>query len=337
MVMRPLLPILLPLLATSCAIFGGLSEEEQKSLEVYRKNADDYFNRASTSNQVQGFYRSLDQIDKGLELVPDDYRLKSRRAWCFLMLGKRDPRFLTDAETAFKDVMPLRSDDDHDPRTLLGYGLTLHRLGLIQRIRAEILEDEVKHQGAGTSDSDDPKARASEHRKKADAYFHNAERQLLKLVAKEDRLTTAYRHLINLKEHQGDRAAVKRYGEAYLERCQRDREYWEKKYQATTVAGYEANVVVPALEDLDRNELQVRDTLSFAYQQDREYKKAIEHLDRMLHMQPNRPIYYYNRGDCYRALAMDAAAKRDFKKFLGTTALPPEHPKVKHAFEFTYR
>jgi hypothetical protein len=34
---------------------------------------------------------------------------------------------------------------------------------------------------------------------------------------------------------------------------------------------------------------------------------------------------------------MDAAAKRDFKKFLGTTALPPEHPKVKRAFEYTYR
>ena len=58
---------------------------------------------------------------------------------------------------------------------------------------------------------------------------------------------------------------------------------------------------------------------------------------RMLEMQPTRPIHYYNRGDSYRRLAMDAAAKRDFKKFLGNTALPPENPKVKSAFAFTYR
>ena len=68
-----------------------------------------------------------------------------------------------------------------------------------------------------------------------------------------------------------------------------------------------------------------------------EYRKAIRHLDRMLEMQPTRPIHYYNRGDSYRRLAMDAAAKRDFKKFLGNTALPPENPKVKSAFAFTYR
>lgn len=338
--MRPS-PTILPLLGmplfASCTIFGGLSEEEQTALEIYRRNAKQYFEEASASDRPAEYYRSLDQIDKGLALVPDDYRLMSQRAMCLLMLGKRDPNLLPEAENAFKSVMALRSDANHDPKTILGYGLTLHRLGYIEKARAEMLEDEIKLRGAGTTASNDPKARASEHRKRAAAYFHSAELQLNKLLEKEDFLALAHKHLMNLKEHQGDRAAAKKHGEDFLEECKKQREHWEAKYKATTVYRYERNVVVPALEDLDRNELAVRDALSFMCQQDRSYPQAIEHLDRMLAMQPNRPIYYYNRGECYRALGKDAAAKRDFKKFLGTTALPPEHPKVKHAFEFTYR
>ncbi len=333
----PLLGISIFALATSCTIFGGLSEEEQARLDIYRKNAKQYFEEASATDQINDYYRSLDQIDKGLAIVPSDYRLRSQRAMCLLMLGKRDPNVLPKAEAEFKDVMAMRSDADHDPKTILGYGLTLHRLGYIERARAEILEDESKLRGAGTSDSNDPKARASEHRKRAQAYFHSAELQLLKLLEKEDFLLLAHRHLMNLKEHQGERAAAKAHGKAFLVECKKQRDHWEKKYATTTVYGYERNVVVPAIEDLNRNELAVRDSLSFMCQQDRDYRQAIEHLDRMLAMQPNRPLYYYNRGDCYRALGEDAAAKRDFKKFLGTTTLPPEHPKVKSAFEFTYR
>jgi len=338
--MRPFLSTLLPLLGTSllsCTIFGGLSEEDQTRLDVYRKNAKQYFEEASASDRAGEYYRSLDQVDKGLAIVPHDYRLKSQRAMCYLMLGNRDPNVLPKAEQAFKDVMAMRTDADHDPKTLLGYGLTLHRLGYIERARAQILEDQIKLRGAGTSDSDDPEARASEHRARAEAYFESAELQLRKLLKKEDFLALAHRHLMNLKEHQGDRAAAKEQGEAFLVECKKQRDHWEKKYQATTVYGYERNVVVPALEDLDRNELEVRDAMAFMCQQDRDYKQAIKHLDRMLEMQPNRPIYYYNRGDCYRALGVDAAAKRDFRKFLGTTALPPEDTKVKHAFEYTYR
>ncbi len=340
--MRPFPPTLLPLLGTtlltaSCAIFGGLSEEDQTRLDIYRKNAKQYFEEASASDRASEYYRSLDQIDKGLAIVPDDYRLKHQRAMCFLMLGKRDPKRLPEAEQAFKDVMAMRTDANHDPKTILGYGLTLHRLGYIERTHAEILEDEIKLGGAGTSDSNDPQARASEHRNRAKAYLHSAELQLLKLLEKEDFVDLAHRHLMNLKELQGDRTAAKKHGAAFLVECRKQRDHWEKKYKATTVFRYERNVVVPALEDLDRNELEVQDALSFMCQQDRNYKQAIKHLDRMLAMQPNRPIYYYNRGDCYRALGEDAAAKRDFKKFLGTTALPPQHPKVKHAFDYTYR
>lgn len=338
--MRPLppLPLLALSLLASCAIFGGLSEEEQARLEIYRKNAQQYFEQASASDQSADYYRSLDQINKGLSIVPDDYRLRSQRAMCLLMLGKhRDPNLLPKAEQAFKEVMAMRSDDDHDPKTILGYGLTLHRLGYIERARAEILEDQIKIRGASTSDSDDPRARADEHRARAMAYFDDAEQQLLKLLKKEDFLILANQHLMNLKEHQGDRAAAKEYGKAFLLECKKQREYWENKYKTTTLYRYERERVIPALQELERNELAVRDTLSFMCQQERNYRQAIEHLDRMLALQPNEPIYYYNRGDCYRALGEDAAAKRDFKKFLGTTALPPEHPKVKHAFEYTYR
>jgi tetratricopeptide (TPR) repeat protein len=336
--MRLFVPALGTLLFTSCTILGGLSEEDQTRLDIYRRNAKQYFEEASATNRPAEYYRSLDQIDKGLAIVPDDYRLKSQRAMCLLMLGKhRDPNLLPEAEKAFKDVMAMRSDADHDPKTILGYGLTLHRLGYIEQTRAEILEDQVKIRGASTSNSNDPKARASEHRARAMAYYKDAELQLLKLLKKEDFLVLAQRHLMNLKEHQGDRAAAKEHGKAFLVECEKQRKHWETKYKTTTVYGYERNVVVPALDDLDRNELAVRDALSFMCQQDREYREAIQHLDRMLAMQPNRPIYYYNRATCYRALGEDAAAKRDFKKFLGTTALAPEHPKVKNAFEYTYR
>ena len=268
--MRPLPPTLLPLLGTSllasCAIFGGLSEEDQTRLDIYRKNARQYFEEASASDRVREYYRSLDQIDKGLTIVPDDYRLQSQRAWCFLMLGKRDPNVLPEAEKAFKDVMAMRTDADHDPKTILGYGLTLHNLGYIERTRAEILEDEITRRGAGSSDSNDPQARAGEHLARATAYFQSAELQLLKLLEKEDFLALAHRHLMNLKELQGDRAAAKEHGEAFLQECKKQRDHWEKKYQATTVYGYERNVVVPALEELDRNELEVQDALSFMCQ-----------------------------------------------------------------------
>ncbi len=234
--MRAALPIILPLLGTSCAIFGHLSEEDKKSLASYRKNADQYYNQASASDRVEDYYRSLNQIDKGLELVPRDYRLKSQRAMCFLMLGKRDPNVLPHAEEAFKDVMRMRSDDNQDPRVLLGYGLTLHRRGYVQLTRAEILEDEIKNRDAG--DSDDPQARASEHRKKANAYFRNAERQLQKLLEKEDFIGLAHQYLMNLKEHQGERAAAKKHGEEFLLESKRQRDIWDKKYKETMVAGF---------------------------------------------------------------------------------------------------
>ena len=104
--MKPFLLTLLPLLGTSllsCTIFGGLSEEDQTRLDVYRKNAKQYFEEASATDRVGEYYRSLDQVDKGLTIVPHDYRLKSQRAMCYLMLGNRDPNILPKAEQAFKE------------------------------------------------------------------------------------------------------------------------------------------------------------------------------------------------------------------------------------------
>jgi tetratricopeptide (TPR) repeat protein len=102
------------LLLFALAGCAGLNEEEEARLDVYRANANDYFDRAD-------YQRSLDQSSKALELVPDDVNMMLLRAHSLLRLGAafENPNLLNDSLAAFEEMRAAVPDDD---RAWLGLG-----------------------------------------------------------------------------------------------------------------------------------------------------------------------------------------------------------------------
>jgi len=335
--MRPLLLLCL------CAACTSLSTDEESMLKSHQRNASHYY-EGGLLNQAMG------QIERGLELDPDDYKLNSLKGAVLLKTSAdsqgTDHKQLDQACELLARIYEFRSPDRHEPHLLFNYALALQKQGRRHLGEAVRLEG----QASRASEPNPLLETAKAERQLATENLGKARELLSMLIERGELLRYANNHLLQIAQDLGDNAAFQKAGNAYLEQVAKDQQAERTRVETTKAAAHEVERF-KALRALLAEEVDVRTLLAEHYHlqaaktSGEEAKKLREqelvNLNKILELSPQRSADYYNRGcvllelnqhlDGDEAAKAIEAAKADFRRFLATTTLPASNEKKTHA------
>ena len=318
------------LLLSGCSVFGGLTSDERDQVNNYRDRAGKYFN-------ARQYERAIDQADSGLVLDPQNYELHSRRAWSYLQLSIstsiNSDRDLLAAESIFSNIIDWRQDDDHDPRTIYGYAITLHNRARVTESQAAQLRDQPSPDSTSAARAEEVTNRSQAYDRQSDIYFQKiTDGNTAGMAIKRG----AYKYRMAIHYRQKDFENAVAFGLKNLEINERETRYFQARYEETLSSEYE-KVFRQDLEALRTDEMKIRSRLAMYHQEKGQFRAAIVHLDAILEDHPSRVEDYYLRGNCHRALKQHAETRADFRKFLQLgKKLPDTHPSVRDAWEYLY-
>lgn len=316
------LPLLLPWLAVAGC--QTLSSEQDEELASYQSNAQLYFENGSLG-------QAMGMVERGLELDADDYKLRALRGAILLRqsgppLGA-DHANLEAALAEFEIVYDWRSPARHDSYLLFYYALARQKQGL--RLTAEAARQQAAAQRSGDADGLEAAA-ATEQR--AQAEFASAAELLHVLLDRGEQARLCHYHLLQIAALTHAPADVIDHGNRYLEAAADEQEQRRANVDRSLVIDYEGEQK-DALQSLRDEEIQVRTFLANQLFDHQDYADALQHVDAVLRLDPTRSADHYNRGRILRQLGRHEEAKDDMRKFLATTALPPDNPKVVDAVQ----
>jgi tetratricopeptide (TPR) repeat protein len=328
MPIRPLGPVVLLLTLTSCGVLSaGLSTEDKARLANFQANAQDYY-----GNQRYG--QALEMVRKGLELDAENYMLLSLAGWCHLQRAERGgpTEELLTAEDYFERVERTRSLRDHAPHVLLGLATSKQRLGLENRRLADRLDNQVASGRLSKTEQTVQANQAAEHRQTAERCWRESIDLLEVLVEREDVLRIAHKLLMEVYVEIGDYEQAVHHGDLCLQRNLDEQEVKNAVIRETLVAAEEIKAR-KELQELEDQEIRVREALAEMHFRKDAFADAVAQLDAVLAKDPSESVHYYNRGRALQSLGRQDDARRDFEQFLRTTTLSSDDERVARAFE----
>lgn len=321
--MRPIAFLLLLLCGCS-----SLSFAQQEQLAGHQRNAKYYLEGGRLD-------QALDQIDRGLALAPGDYQLRAMRGTVLLRQSgssmSTDHRLLDAATTQLAEVFEERSPSRHEPFVLLPYALALQKQG--RRHLGEAVR--LRGQSSRAPDPTDMAAAADAEQEQARSLLTQARGVLDVLIERGELMRQAWSHELQIAQDLGDDPALVAAGAAYLEQAEKDQSTVRREIDRTQVPAYEAEQT-RLLQSMRAEELEVRGLLADHHFARRQYEPALAQLDRMLEIDPQRLVDYYNRARVLMELQRVAEAKADFKKFVENSTLPPSNDKIALAMRVLY-
>lgn len=301
------------LLLLLCAC-GTLSSEQRDQLTSHVRNAKFYYEGGRLD-------QALGQIERGLELDPDNYTLRTMYGTVRLRQSSSalstDHRVLDEATAVLRDVYEERSPTRHEPALLLGYALALQKQG--RRHLGEELR--LRGQAGRAPDQEAMLAQADAERAEALTHLHAARAALEVLVERGEVLRVAHNHLMQIAQDLGDAEAFAAAGTAYLAQADKDQAAVRAEIERTREPVYEAEQV-RALRALQTEEIEVRSLLAEHHFARQQFDAALVQMNRILEIDPQRTVDYYNRGRVLLELRRSDEAKADFRRFLAMPEVP---------------
>ena len=316
-------PILL-LLLSGCA----LTAEQEKNLESYQSRASLYWEGGHLG-------QALGQIEMGLAIEPDDYKLLALQA--AIHLRESNPYFSTDQRMLdlsleeFETLWNMRSANSHDRRVLFFYALARQRQGM--RLLSEA--ERLRTRGSFPTNIPDPIA-AKEVQSQADQEFAAAQDMLQILLDRGELERLCHYHMMQLAIATNDSARVISEGDKYLKAVAIAQQQTREAIASTVVYGWEVEQK-KTLEELRKEELDARAFLAERLNAEGQYEDALRQLNAILRLDPSRSADYYNRGVILRKLGRLEQAKADLRTFVATTSLPSDSPKIVDAIQTLQR
>ncbi|MEM7204617.1 MAG: hypothetical protein AAF628_30445 [Planctomycetota bacterium] len=312
--------LLLPLAA--CGVFG-LSQEDRQSLVRYQSNAQIYWEGGRLD-------QAMDQVRRGLELAPDDYKLRTIRAWCRLRQANEQPQLVDDVVAEFDALLDLRGDDEHGPQARLGYAKAHSLRGVRALQQARELEASLTERPTSDKQIQEATAQIGSWEEEAMADFDHSEQELTKLTERGESLLMAHYDLMTVKWWRGDYESAVIAGNAYLARVFELQDRVRRELERTLIVGYEEEER-SRLQRLTDDELNVRAFIANMHYKRGHHDLVVDQLDAVLAKDPERHHQYYNRGRSFAALGRSGDARRDLERFLATTRLPRDSTQVRDA------
>lgn len=301
------------LLLLLCAC-SSLSSEQRDQLASHVRNAKFYYEGGRLD-------QALGQIDRGLSLDPDNYTLRTLRGAALLRQSSSalgtDHRMLDEATAILQDVYEERSPARHEPSLLLSYALALQKQG--RRHLGE--EVRLRGQASRSAEPDDLIAQADEQRSGALERLHAARAALEVLVERGEVVRVAHNHLMQIAHDLGDDVGFAAAGTAYLTQCSKDQAAVRTEIERTKEPVYEAEQI-QNLRAMQNEEIGVRSLIAEHHFARQQFEQALTHLDRILEIDPQRTVDYYNRGRVLLEMHRNDDAKADFRRFLAMPEVP---------------
>lgn len=332
--MKPATLLVPTLLLASCASLGFLSDEDRQKANSHWENADTYFRR-------KDYARSEDQIQRGLKLDADHYKLNLLMGSLLLQKARANPELFRDALEQFEKVRGLRSADVHVYTVWVGLGMANQGLYNLHRKKAVELRREAAGRGLEKTRQDELLAQAAENLRLFETHLREAERNYRKVAHTREQgsyLANERLFMVEIDKAWGLEGAERhkqfevaaRQAEEYL----RENVYRQRHYK----------VMLEKTGHLPQEEL-ARRTLRYYRDRERdfrsdfaellyelgEHEKAKVQLDKVLEIDPLRASDYYNRALCNLKLTAPHEARVDFEHFLRLTKQSFDAPQVKEA------
>ena len=299
-----------------------LSSEQADRLEICQRNAPLYFDGGKLG-------QALIQVERGLEIDPDDYKLNVIKGAVLLRASERDPKMLDQATEILERVYDWRSPMRHEPYELFYYGLARQKQGL--RHLGEAIRLEERAQRAPNPEQHEQLlSEAKQQRESAMTELAKADELLTVLIERGELLRMAHNHRLQIARQIGNDKQVQESAEAFLKQMAEERAFVEADLKRTVIPDYEAQQY-KYLQDLKQEELDVRALYADWFFHQQKYKEAAEQLDVVLELDPTRSDNYYNRGRVRMELKQLEDAKSDFRRFLATSQLPASSSKKTYA------
>lgn len=290
-----------------------LSSDQMDRLEIYQRNAPLYFDGGKLG-------QALIQVERGLEIEPDDYKLNVIKGAVLLRASERDPKKLDEATEILARVYEWRSPMRHEPSELLYYGLARQKQGLRNLGEAIRLEDRAAR-APDKKRHDEFQDKARKHRDIATEELNKANELLSVLIERGELLRMVHNHRLQIARQLGNDKAFEESAEAFLREMKKERDVVEERVKNTVSADYEADQYRTLL-NLKQEELDVRALYADWLFHRKNFLRALEQMNVVIKIDPTRSDNYYNRGRVHLELKDEESAKNDFRRFLATSQLP---------------
>lgn len=315
------------LLLALLAACSSLSSEDQQRLADFQARALLYYDR---NHLVQ----ALDQIDRGLEIEPDDYKLTSLKASVMLQLSgttaNTDQQKLDAATRLLEQVYAQRSSSRHEPHLLLSYGLALQKQG--RRHLGETYRLAGDAARAKPDQKEELVQKVEQERELAKSLLNQAGEMFDVLIERGEVLRVAHNHRMQVARELGDTPRFIREAEAYFEQAKAAQDITQRRIEQTGDPIVEQEQLL-WLQRLREEEMEVRGLLGQFYFEQKQYQAALTQMNRVLELDPTRFADYYNRGCVLDKLGRLDDAKADMRKFLADPTLPSTSDKATFAVQ----
>lgn len=306
-----------PLFLLVLAACTGLSTDEKKQVAQCMDSARTYY-RDGKLDQAIGV------CDRGLLLDKDNYVLRSLHAAVLLRqsgpANGSDHRLLDQSLKEFEDLYDTRRPSSHDRHVLFVYALGRQKQGL--RLTAEA----IRAKDAGKEDD------CANFLRQATSEYEAASGMLEVLLERGEMQLLCHYHLMQISWSMSQKEQVLAHGESYLKLASQSQKALSDNIDRTTIYEEEAKQKRD-LAQLREEEIEVRGFLGNLMFDAKNYKGALEQVNAVLALDSTRSNDYYNRARVLHALERDPEAKEDLRKFLATTQLPANNPKVIEAVQ----
>jgi len=306
------------ILAPACVTTGGerepTKEELQRLVEVHTESAQQYLNMGELD-------RAEGQIEKGLEIEPDNRKLQQILGKTLLKRGRSED--LMRAEKVF------RAGDPEDFQISIGLGATLERLAILHRESAADIRS-----GKHLTQAADPEKRADEFLRRAGVYLAESRTCYERSLQLKPDNIDGLNGLVRVEALLGDAEASIVHGEKLISLLRADRKFWETSLVRPEISA-DAETRFRKLARA-QSELEVAIHLHVAGLLHARAldERALAHLDAVIELKPDLPEAYSRRAENRMALGQYSQARTDIETYLRlSTGKSADDPDIMRAYQ----
>ncbi len=322
--------VLVPLiLLQGCGIFGGSSAE--------RERLAGFFTRAKGYYEHDRLTQALDQVDRGLELSPEDPKFLTLKGFIFLKYAKRDPSFFEDALALFRKAAQGGLFSSGLARAKLGLGLALQGRAIKERDYTVNLEKALREGTIPAARREEAKRKLAQMKAQARKDFLEAEKAFKEVLAQEPRNILALYSLALVEVALGKKEEGLKLIERYIRVAAARRKQILERDLKMALSKDREDKLWAELRTIEEREKGCRGLAANILYKLGRFDEALKELNTLLKLDPNLVNEYFNRARVEAKLGHIQAAANDYKTFVGRSLLPREDPRIKEAMDFLTR
>ncbi len=304
---------LLGLQLGACVSDGPQEADPVQKLAMHREFALRYYDQGELARAEQ-------QVDKGLEIEPQDPQLLLMKGWIRQRRGTAQDIFV--AERIFRELAP-----GGDYRADLGLAEALERKGVLFDEASDAVAS-----GERITESPDPAARAEELEAQAVACWQESEGLYQKVLGKKPGEFQALNGLQRVLALQGRYEESLSWARTLLEQSELEMEFWRTQLRRPDLSANEEQRLRSLLEGSSRLQVETRLSAATLLVALGRPADALLQLDGALELEPERSEIHSRRAQLLQELGRYREAAASIQEFLRLSELPFEHPDVRRAY-----